>query len=184
MTSSCDVLAQVPADGAHRGMKKKSHVARGEIGDSADFLVAQATVKLEEDDFALIARERLEYCQNPSQRLTGVVLLVQVVDDGHLGDVEGRQSRRLLPGVQRKVPAHREQPGGQMLAEVRRILPAQPQKCLLHDIPRQVEIAKQPRRIANQWSLVAVQGFSHPFGMRRAAHLGLLLKITDVRRLY
>src|SRR5215216_3351596 len=100
MTSSCDVLAQVAADGAHRGMKEEPHVARGEIGDSADFLVAQATLKLEENDFALIARERLENFQNPSQRLSGVVLLVQVVDDGDLGDIERRQPRGLLSRVQ------------------------------------------------------------------------------------
>ncbi len=71
-----------------------------------------------------------------------------------------------------------------MFADARRILTAQPKKGLLHDISRHVQIAEQPLRVANQRPFVVVQGFSHPFGVRRAAHFGLLLKITDVRRLY
>ena len=74
-------------------------------------------MKLEEDDFALIARERLEDFQNPFQCLAGVMPLVQVVDDRDFGDVEGREPRSLLSSIERKIPAHREQPGGQMLAE-------------------------------------------------------------------
>ena len=84
------MLAQVAADGAHRGMKEKPHVARGELGNGADFLVAQASLKLEMDDFALIARERLEHVQDPSQGQTGVMLFVEVVDDRDFGEFERR----------------------------------------------------------------------------------------------
>ena len=165
-------------------MKKEPHVARGEIGDGADFLVAQASLKLEVDDFALIARQCPENLEYPPQRLTSVVPFVEIVDDRDFSELEGRQARGSLSRVEGKIPAHREQPGGQVLAEARRIFPAEPQKRLLHDVPGQFQIAKQPRRITNQWPFVAVQGFSHPFRVRRAAHVGLLLKITDARRLY
>lgn len=141
-------------------------------------------MKLEVDDLALIAWKRLENIQNPSKCLPGVVQFVQVLDNGNVGEVEGCHPRRRFAGIERQIPTHREQPGREVSADPRGILPAQPQKGLLHDIPRQFQIADQPLRIANQRPFVAVEGFSHPFGVRRAAHVGLLLKITDVRGLY
>ena len=78
------------ADRAHRGMKKEAHVARRERSDGGDFLVAQATVKLQVYDFTLIAGERLEHVEDPAERLLGVVLRVEVVDHLHLGMVERR----------------------------------------------------------------------------------------------
>ena len=78
------------SDRVHRGMKKEPHVARRERRDGGDFLVAQTTVKLQVDDFTLIAGERLEDVENPAERLPGVVLRVEVVDHRHLGMVERR----------------------------------------------------------------------------------------------
>ena len=76
------------ADRAHRGMKKKAHVARRERRDGGDFLVAQTALKLEVYDFTLIAGERLEDVEHPAERLPGVVLRVKVVDDRQLGVCE------------------------------------------------------------------------------------------------
>ena len=76
------------ADRAHRGMKKKAHVARRKRRDGGDFLVAQATLKLEVYDFTLIAGERLEDVEHPAKCLPGVVLRVEVVDHRHLGVCE------------------------------------------------------------------------------------------------
>jgi hypothetical protein len=85
MTGSCRVLAQMAADCAHGGVKKEPHVARGERRDGGDFLVAQTTLKLEIDDFALIAGERLEHVEDSAKGPARVVLSVEVVDDRHLG---------------------------------------------------------------------------------------------------
>ena len=79
------MLAQVAADRAYGGVQKKPHVARGERRDRRDFLVAQATLKLEVDDFTLITGERLENIEDAAKGLTGVVLLVEVVHNRHLG---------------------------------------------------------------------------------------------------
>src|SRR5687768_706292 len=79
ITGSCRVLAQVAADRAHCFMKKEAHVARGECSDRRDFLVAQATLKLEVDDFTLIAGECLEDVEDAAECLTRVVLPVEVV---------------------------------------------------------------------------------------------------------
>ncbi len=84
------MLAQVAADRAHCSMKKEPHVARGECSDRRDFLVAQATLKLEVDDFTLIAGERLENVEDAAEGLTGVVLRVEVVHHGRLGVFERR----------------------------------------------------------------------------------------------
>ena len=69
-------------------MKKEAHIARGECSDRRDFLVAQPTLKLEVDDFTLIAGERLEDVENPAERLPGVVLRLEVVDHRDLGVCE------------------------------------------------------------------------------------------------
>jgi len=90
MTGSCRVLAQVAADRPHRRMKKKAHVARGQCGDRADFLVAEATLEFEGDDLTLIARERLEDREDASECPSDVMLLVEVVDDWHVGVLERR----------------------------------------------------------------------------------------------
>ena len=69
-------------------MKQEPHVARGEGSDRGDFLVAQATLKLEVDDFTLIAGERLEDVEHAAEGLACVVPSVKVVDDRHLGVLE------------------------------------------------------------------------------------------------
>ena len=89
MTSSCRVLAQVAADRAHCRVQKESDVAYREPRDCADFLVAQTTLELEVDDLALMARERLEKLEDPSDRPARVVLPIEVVDDGDVGLLEG-----------------------------------------------------------------------------------------------
>ena len=66
-------------------MQEESHVARGECSDRGDFLVAQATLKLEIDDFTLITGERLENIEDAAKGPTGVVLLVEVIHNRHLG---------------------------------------------------------------------------------------------------
>ena len=73
------------ADRAHGGVQKEPHVARRERRDGGDFLVAQTALKLEIDDFALIAGERLENVEDSTKGPTRIVLSVEVVDDRHLG---------------------------------------------------------------------------------------------------
>ena len=153
-------------------MQQEPHVARGECSDRCDFLVAQATLKLEIDDFTLIARERLENIEDATEGLAGVVLGVEVVDDRHLGVFERRRARRLLARIERQVPADREQPRGEMPFDSRRILPAQPEEGLLHDVPCHLHVAEQPRRVSNQWPLMAVERVNHPLGVWQATHSG------------
>jgi hypothetical protein len=90
MIGSCWLIAQVGANRAYCFMKKEPHVARGECSDRRDFLVAQPTLKLEVDDFTLIAGERLEDVEDAAERLTGVVLPVEVVHHRRLGVFERR----------------------------------------------------------------------------------------------
>ena len=125
-------------------MKKKPHIARGEGSDRRDFLVAQATLKLEVDDFTLIAGECLEDVEDPAERLTGVVLPVEVVDDRDFDVIERRRTRRLFTGIERQVAADCEQPGREMSVDSRWILPAEPQEGLLHDVPCHLRVAEQP----------------------------------------
>ena len=125
MTSSCRFRTQVTADRAHRGMKKESNVADGERGDLADFLVTEVALELEVDHFALVGRELLQGVVNPGERLARVVSFVEVAGNRELLVVDGGHAGRLLPRIQREVPAHREQPRGEMAFELRRILPAQ-----------------------------------------------------------
>ena len=73
-------------------MKKEAHVARRERSDCRDFLVAQATLKFEIDNFTLIAGERLENVEHAAESLTRVVLRVEVVHDRHLGLIERRRA--------------------------------------------------------------------------------------------
>lgn len=153
-------------------MKKEPHVARRERRDGGDFLVAQTTLKLEIDDFALIAGERLEDIEDAGERLAGVVLRVQVVDDRQFGMCERRRPGRLLTRVERQVPADREQPRRQMSVHSRWIFPAQPEEGLLHDIPGRVRVAEQPRRVPDQRPLVAVERVNHPLGVWNPAHSG------------
>ena len=151
-------------------MQEEPHVARGECSDRGDFLVAQATLKLEIDDFTLIAGKRLEHIEDAAKGPAGIVLLVEVVHHRHLGVFERRRARRLLARVERQVPADREQPCREMPVEPRRILPAQPKERLLHDVPCHVRVADQPRCVSDQWPFVAVERVNHPFGVRHRAH--------------
>ena len=116
-------------------MKKESNVADGERGDLADFLVTEVALELEVDHFALVGRELLQCVVNPGERLARVVSFVEVAGNRELLVVYGGHAGRLLPRIQREVPAHREQPWREMAFELRRILPAQAQKGLLHDVP-------------------------------------------------
>ena len=106
-------------------MKKESHVAHGEPGDRADFLVAEATLEFQVDDLALVARQRIEDVQHLTERRACVVPLVEVGRDGELGLIERRHPRRLLACVGRQIPADREQPRGQVVAQAHRVFPAQ-----------------------------------------------------------
>ena len=151
-------------------MKEEPHVARGECSDRRDFLVAQATLKLEVNDFTLIAGERLENIENAAESLPGVVLAVEVVHDRHLGLFERCRTRRLLTRIERQVPADREQPCREMSVESRRILSTQPEEGLLHDVPCHLRVAEQPLCVSNQRPLVAVERVHHPFGVWHPAH--------------
>ena len=97
----------------------------------------------------MIAGERLEDVEDAAERLTGVVLRIEVVDHRRLGVFERRRSGRLLARVERQVPADREQPCRQMSVHPRRIFSTQPEEGLLDDVPGQVRVAEQPLRIAD-----------------------------------
>lgn len=151
-------------------MEQESHVARGECSDRRDFLVAQATLKLEVDDFTLIAGERVEDVEDAAECPTRVVLPVEVVHHRRLGVVERRRSGRFLARVERQVPADREQPRRQMSIHPRRVLSTQPEEGLLDDVPGRLRVAEQPRRVADQWPLVAIERVNHPLGVWHPAH--------------
>ena len=107
-------------------MKKESNVADGERGNLADFLVTEVALELEVDHFALVGRKLLQGAVNPGERLARVVPFVEVAGDRELLPVVyGGQASRLLPPIQREVPAHREQPRREMSFDPRRIFPAQ-----------------------------------------------------------
>ena len=151
-------------------MKKESNVADGERGDLADFLVTEVALELEVDHFALVGRELRQGAVNPGQCLARVVPFVEVTGDRELLVIDGCQARRLLPRIQRKVPAHGKEPRREMSFEPRRIFPAQTQKGLLHDVPGRLQVAKEPFRVADQRPLVNLQRIGHPGGFRRPAH--------------
>ena len=152
-------------------MKKESNVADGECGDLADFLVTEVALELEVDHFALVGRELLQGVVNPGEGLARVVPFVEVAGDRELLVVfYGGHASRLLPRIQREVPAHREQPRREMSFELRRIFPAQAQKGLLHDVPGRLQVAEEPLRVADQRPFVDLQRIGHPGGFRRPAH--------------
>ena len=134
-------------------MKKEANVADGERGDVADFLVTEVALELEVNHLALVGWQLLE-----------------VAGDRKLLVFDGCHASRLLPRIQRKIPAHREQPRRKMSFEPRRIFPAQAQKGLLHDVPRRLQIAEEPFRVADQRPLVSLQRIGNPGGFRCPAH--------------
>jgi len=91
-------------------MKEKSNVADRELGDLADFLVAQVALELEMNDFALVARERLDDFQDPAERLARVMSFVEVAGHGDRIVLEAGHLHAggLLPRIEREVPAHGE----------------------------------------------------------------------------
>ena len=151
-------------------MKKESNVADGECGDLADFLVTEVALELEVDDLALVGRELAQGAVNPGKCLARVLPFVEVAGDRKLLVVYGCHASRLLPRIEREVPAHREQPRREMSFEPRRIFPAQAQKGLLHDVPGRLQVAEEPFRVADQRPLVDFQRIGHPGGFRRPAH--------------
>ena len=153
-------------------MKEKSNVADRELGDLADFLVAQVALELEMDDFALVARKRFDDFQNPAKRLPRVMSFVEVAGHGNRIVLEAGHlhASGLLSRIEREVPAHGEEPRRKVPLDPHRILPAQPQERLLHDIPRRVQVAEEPFRIADQRPLVELQRFDDPLGVWRPAH--------------
>ena len=173
------------ADRAHCGVEEKSNIADRELGDLADLLVAQVALELEVNDFALVAWEHLEDSQDAAERLACVMSFVEVACHRQLVVLERRRlhATGFLSRVERKVPADSEQPRRNVPLNSHRILPAQAKKRLLHDVPRRLQVAEEPFRIANQRSLVELQRFDHPFGFRRPAH-SVLFEITLPQRIY
>ena len=151
-------------------MKKEANVADGERGDLADFFVTEVALELEVDHFALVCRKLLHGVVNPGERLARVVSFVEVAGDRELLVIYRGQASRLLSRIQRKVPAHREQPRRETSFELRRVFPAQPQKGLLHDVPGRLQVAEEPFRVADQRPLVDLQRFGYPGGVRHPAH--------------
>src|SRR5690349_20411418 len=133
MISSSRVRADAVADGAHRGMKEKANVADGKAGDVADVPIAQAALKSQVDDLALVARKRVENVEHVVQRLTQVVAGVEIAIHGDFSAGKRRAPVRLLPRVDGEVPAHREQPRRHVIGDTARVLAAQAQERLLHD---------------------------------------------------
>lgn len=158
------------ANRPHGGMKKKADVADGERRNLADFLVAEVALELEVDDLALVRRQSLEHAPDAGQRLLRVMAFVQVAADRDVVAVEGGHPHRLPARVERQVPADREQPRSDAPLELPRVLPAQAQEGLLHDVPRRFQVARQPLRVADQRPLVKRQRLGHPVGVRGAAH--------------
>jgi len=107
-------------------MKEKSNVADRELGDLADFLVAQVALELEMDDFALVARKRFDDFQNPAKRLPRVMSFVEVAGHGNRIVLEAGHlhASGLLSRIEREVPAHGEEPRRNVPLDPRRILPA------------------------------------------------------------
>ena len=163
-------------------MKKESNVADGERGNLADFLVTEVALELEVDHFALVGRELRDGVVNPGQRLPRVVPFVEVAGDRELLVIDGRQARRLLPRIQRKVAAHREQPRREMSFEPRRVFPAQTQKGLLHDVPGRFQVAEEPFRVADQRPLVNLQRIGHPVALSAGAQCGFRRPAHSVSR--
>ena len=151
-------------------MKKESDVADRKCGDLADFLVAQVALELEVHDFALVGRQRRDGVADPAGGRLRVVAFVEVGGDGELVRVDGCHANRLLPRIEREIPAHGEQPGREVAFDTFAILPAQPQERLLHDVARRLEVAQQAPRVADQRPLVTLQRLDHPIGFRRPAH--------------
>ena len=159
------------ADRAHRGMKKESNIADGERGDLADFLVTEVALELEVDHFALVGRQLLQAVVNPGEGLSRVVSFVEVAGDRELLVVfDGVHASRLLPRIQREVPAHREQPRREMSFKPRPVFPAQPQEGLLHDVTGRLQVAEEPLRVADQRPLVDFERVGYPGGFRHPAH--------------
>ena len=151
-------------------MKKKANVADGKPGDIADVPVAQTALKPEMDDLALIPGEGDENLEHVVQRLSRVVARLEVAFDGHVRAGERRAPGRLLPRIDGEIPAHREQPRRKVVADPVGILPAQPEERLLDDIPRRLQVSKEPPRIAEQRLLVPLQRVDYPVGFWRPNH--------------
>ena len=98
------------------------------------------------------------------------MLRVEVVHDRRLGVFERRRSGSFFARVERQVPADREQPCRQMSVHPLRVLATQPEERLLDDVPGHFRVAEQPRRIADQRPLVAIERVNHPLGVWHPAH--------------
>ena len=162
-------------------MKEESDVGDGEPGDGADFPVAQAAVKLEAHDLALVVGQRVEDVEDLSERLALVVPLVQIAC--HRRDrirVQRCASCRLLARVEREIPADGEEPRREMRAQPRRVFAAEPEKRLLHDITGRLEVAEQPFGVAGERPLVEVERGSHPVRFRRHASLPWITAVLAI----
>ena len=117
------------------GVKKKAHVADGQRGDLADFLVREVALEFQVDNLALVRRQVAEDTADPFERLIRVVPLVEVVANRDVVTVKRSHSHGLSTRVQRQVPADGEQPRSDTPVELRWILATQAEKGFLHDVP-------------------------------------------------
>jgi hypothetical protein len=60
------------------------------------------------------------------------------------------------------VSTNGEEPFGQMAVQFRRLLPTEPEKCLLHHVPSLVEIAGNPLRVPGQLPFITRKGRPNP----------------------
>jgi len=154
-------------------MKKEADVAHREPGDGTDFLVGQATLEPEIDDFALVARKRVEPLEYPAQDLLRVMPLVEVVGDRDFSLFEGRVPGIDAVAVECQIPADREEPLREVPADALRVLLAEAQERLLHHILRGRQVPQEATRVSKQRPLVPVQRLDYPFGFRRLDHASL-----------
>ena len=154
-------------------MQKEADVAHREPGDSTDFLVGQAALEPEIDDFALVARQRVEDSEDPADGLLRVVSFIEVVVDRDFSLFEGRVPGAGAVAVECEVPADGEEPLGEVPANTLRVLFTEAQERLLHHVLRCRQVTQKAARISKQRPLVPVQCLDYPFGFRRPDHASL-----------
>jgi len=152
----------VRPDRAYRGVKKESDVADGEPRDRADFLVAQAALKFQIDDFALVGRQHLDRREHLRESLARVVAGIEVGGHRDVGCVQRPEAPGLFPGVDREIAADREQPGRHPSVEPLVIFAAQPEERFLDDVAGGLEVAEQPLRVTKEPPFIKCQRLDHP----------------------
>ena len=122
-------------------MKQEPDIADGEFRDFADLLITQVALELQVDDLPLILWQVFKQLEDLAYCFALFEAVMNGGIDTGLNLFEWSHATLLFARVEGQIAADREQPLSEVIADARRLFPAEPKERFLNDLSCKVRIS-------------------------------------------